>query len=213
MSVACVLQTLRIAGALAAAGLCGTASLSSAAVVPIFSTESDTITAGEKGVLNLHLDLNPDSSKYHDAQFAGGKLTIYSDTGSFTSFDLGVGGTVRDFTYAFDYAAPGSYTPSFVLTGSFTQKYDETISYGVTSTKLVKTGLCAWCVIAKTVIVQKSELKTFSDSKTFALDGDLSVTVEAVITPLPAALPLYATGLGLIALLAWRKRRRGASAA
>jgi hypothetical protein len=27
-------------------------------------------------------------------------------------------------------------------------------------------------------------------------------------TPLPAALPLFATGLGLVALLSWRKRRR-----
>lgn len=204
MSIVRVLQMVRIAGALAAAGMFGTAS--SAAVLPIFTTESDTITAGEKGVLHLHLDLTPDPGHY-GAQFAGGKLTIYSGTGSSTWFDLGVGGTSRDFTYAFDYAAPGSYMPSFMLTGSFTQKHDEIVYYSVPDTRLVPIGRCAWCVVVKTVMVQKSELKTFSDSETFAYNGNLSLSV---VTPLPAALPLYATGLGLVALLAWRRRRRAA---
>ena len=38
---------------------------------------------------------------------------------------------------------------------------------------------------------------------------NLSVTInEATVTPLPAALPLFATGLGALGLLGWRRRRK-----
>ena len=76
MSFVSVLRRLRIAGALVAVhGLC-TASTGWAAPVPIFTTKSDTITAGEKGVFNLHLDLKADPGSYSNAQFAGGLLTL-----------------------------------------------------------------------------------------------------------------------------------------
>jgi hypothetical protein len=35
----------------------------------------------------------------------------------------------------------------------------------------------------------------------------------AVVTPLPAALPLFATGLGVMGLLGWRRRRKAAMSA
>ena len=38
------------------------------------------------------------------------------------------------------------------------------------------------------------------------------VTGEAVPTPLPAALPLFATGLGVMGLLGWRRKRKNAAA-
>jgi hypothetical protein len=34
----------------------------------------------------------------------------------------------------------------------------------------------------------------------------------SVVTPLPAALPLFATGLGMMGLFAWRRKRKGAAA-
>jgi len=34
-----------------------------------------------------------------------------------------------------------------------------------------------------------------------------------VTTPLPAALPLFATGLGALGLLGWRRKRKAAAAA
>ena len=67
----------------------------------------------------------PDSNKDYDAQIAGGRLTIYSGNGASTTFQAGGGGASRDFSYAFDYTAPGRYTPSFMLTGSFAQTRDE----------------------------------------------------------------------------------------
>jgi hypothetical protein len=45
--------------------------------------------------------------------------------------------------------------------------------------------------------------------------GDLlshSIGTSASATPLPAALPLYATGLGALALLRWRRKRKNAAA-
>jgi len=41
----------------------------------------------------------------------------------------------------------------------------------------------------------------------FRIDGELNPV------PLPAALPLYGTGLGLLAFLAWRRKRRAVTAA
>jgi hypothetical protein len=49
------------------------------------------------------------------------------------------------------------------------------------------------------------------DSSGTRVGGDLgNYTVTA--TPLPAALPLFATGVGALSLLGWRKRRKAAAA-
>jgi hypothetical protein len=210
MSVVSVLHQLRIAGALAAVHALSTVSTGSAAVVPIFTIESDTITAGEKGVLHLHLDLTANPGSYYNAQFAGGLVTFYSGSGALTSFQLGTGGTTRDFTYAFDYTTPGSFQPSFVLTGQFTQQYNQNVHlYDYAQPKLVPSTKCPPCFSYTTQLISVFGLKTFSDSESFRLSGNSFLTAEPPITtPLPGALPLYATGLGLIALLTWRKRRR-----
>jgi hypothetical protein len=53
----------------------------------------------------------------------------------------------------------------------------------------------------------------WTDSLQTKSTGDLlsqSIGPSVSATPLPAALPLYATGLGALALLRWRKKRRGA---
>jgi len=204
-----VLSTLRIAGALAAIHISGIPSAGFAAVVPIFTTESETITAGEKGVLNLHLDLKADPGSYYNAQFAGGLLTLYSGNGALASFELGFGDTTRDFTYAFDYSTPGSFKPSFVLTGQFTQQYNQNVHlYDYAQTSLVRSSKCRTCVSYTTQLISVFGWKTFSESASFACSGNLPLTADARATPLPGALPLYATGLGVLALLALRKRRR-----
>jgi len=41
--------------------------------------------------------------------------------------------------------------------------------------------------------------------------GRWTVT-ETVVTPLPAALPLFATGLGALGLLGWRRKKKARSA-
>ncbi len=49
------------------------------------------------------------------------------------------------------------------------------------------------------------------DNKSFSGSGG-TLTAEVSATPLPAALPLYATGLGALALLRWRRKRKAAAA-
>src|SRR5262249_43537345 len=39
----------------------------------------------------------------------------------------------------------------------------------------------------------------------------ISVTERAATTPLPTALPLFATGLGALGLLGWRRKRKAAA--
>jgi hypothetical protein len=43
--------------------------------------------------------------------------------------------------------------------------------------------------------------------------GEWAVTLNVETTPLPAALPLFASGLGALGLLGWRRKRKAAAAA
>jgi hypothetical protein len=43
--------------------------------------------------------------------------------------------------------------------------------------------------------------------------SEFTATATAVITPLPAALPLFATGLGALGLLGWRRKRKAQAVA
>jgi hypothetical protein len=208
MLVASKLQILRVVGTVVAVAFFSTASESS--VLPIFSTQSDTIVTGQQGVLNLHLDLLSDPGNY-GAQFAGGSVALYSGNGAQVLFDLGFGGTSRDFSYAFDYTLPGTFAPSFMLSGSYTEKYDQTVYLydSPHTTPVISTNCRFACVTYVTTLIPVYGTKTFSDSHAFDYVGSLSLqAAPPLATPLPAALPLYATGLGLIALLTWRKRRR-----
>ena len=45
----------------------------------------------------------------------------------------------------------------------------------------------------------------------FTLNGDVFAAAGAE-TPLPAALPLFTSGLGALGLLVWRRKRRATSA-
>ena len=44
---------------------------------------------------------------------------------------------------------------------------------------------------------------------TFSFTYDLSGSAPVLVTLLPAALPLFATGLGALGLLGWRRKRKG----
>jgi hypothetical protein len=186
MLVALKLEILRVVGTAVTVALFSTASQSS--VLPIFSTQSDTITVGEKGVVSLHLDLLADTGNY-GAQFVGGSLTLYSGNGAQTQFDLGFGGTSRDFSYAFDYALPGSFTPSFMLSGSYTEKHDETVYlYDYAQTTSVISTKCRFaCVTYITRFIPVYGTKTFDDSHAFSYTGSLSLQAAP---PLPRPSPL-----------------------
>jgi hypothetical protein len=54
----------------------------------------------------------------------------------------------------------------------------------------------------------------FTSLGDLSFDGIETMSFEAILseTPVPAALPLFATGLGTIGLLTWRKRKKPAAA-
>jgi hypothetical protein len=52
----------------------------------------------------------------------------------------------------------------------------------------------------------------FNDPASFDGLDNFSVTPEVASTPLPAALPLFATGLGALGFLGWRRKRRAEAA-
>jgi hypothetical protein len=53
---------------------------------------------------------------------------------------------------------------------------------------------------------------TYTDAP-LALDPDATITISATPTPLPAALPMFASGLGALGLIAWRRKKKAAGAA
>jgi hypothetical protein len=53
-----------------------------------------------------------------------------------------------------------------------------------------------------------------SSGSTYAITGNAFSPIPAppIVTPLPAALPLFATGLGALGLLGWRRKRKALAA-
>jgi hypothetical protein len=52
---------------------------------------------------------------------------------------------------------------------------------------------------------------TASSSSKFQFDYAFGTVPGAPAVPLPAALPLFATGLGVLGLLAWRRKKKSAA--
>jgi hypothetical protein len=64
-------------------------------------------------------------------------------------------------------------------------------------------------VLPNTLDISTSSLASFiGGSGTIDYSVSITLPAGAFVTPLPDALPLFATGLGLIAMLAWRRKRR-----
>ena len=53
-----------------------------------------------------------------------------------------------------------------------------------------------------------------NNGQTIPAQADIqSITINTATTPLPAALPLFASGLGALGLLGWRRKRKAAALA
>ncbi len=82
---------------------------------------------------------------------------------------------------------PGSYQSGTVLNGNATFTHDTIASLGLIP------GVYVW---------------------RWGTDADQTFSLDIVTpTPLPAALPLFATGLGALGLLGWRRKRKAAALA
>ena len=78
----------------------------------------------------------------------------------------------------------------------------------------------AWQIVQMTFLATASSVTLQFTNLVNSQDGGLdlgldnvSVTDAVAATPLPAALPLFATGLGALGVLGWRRKRKKAALA
>jgi hypothetical protein len=124
---------------------------------------------------------------------AGADVDVYTGftgpssfgSGGLTLSDAGSGGEVSIWANAGDLYVPAGYTSGSPLSDTMT--FDDTTLAGL--------GLTPGTY-------------TYSWGAT-----DPTFTIEIGATPLPAALPLFASGLGALGLLGWRRKRKAQAAA
>jgi hypothetical protein len=124
-------------------------------------------------------------------------------------------------------ATPTPVTLNSTFTKTFTTAlgtFVENLTVSSVTTGLQSLGIAASGTITETVLLSGSLLASapvfYSASYTqnggpgAQINGSFNDSTTAPIggTPLPAALPLFASGLGALGLLRWRKKRKNAAA-
>jgi hypothetical protein len=197
---------------------------SDAAVVPVFNIDPAAISAGQQSTLDLQLNLTADSG-YFNAQFTGGSVTLYSGYGPSESFAITPGGTLKDFTFSFSYPTVGTYLPSFYYSANYSQQYQQyqqvgtgqywvnsgyyyTYSCGFFSTCGYWVDTSHWQYYPIYGYVTYTSNAFGTNSGAGLLSVDAPAQSASLATPLPGALPLFAGGFGMLALLGWRRGSR-----
>jgi len=99
--------------------------------------------------------------------------------------------------YQFDYTLPTSFDAAAGTTYFFSV-YEQASSYNF-----------IWSGSA----MNAGSVFNLNGSGWFSLQEGQAFTLSGTATPLPAALPLFATGLGALGLLGWRRKRKAQAAA
>ena len=153
------------------------------------------------GVLLLSVGGAKASTVFAATGAATGEVTIDTVTGSIISGDLKVSGISSDLTnLIFSQTTPARFEFADAATGIGDRAF---FSFPPTSTLVGFSGGTAGtssftnCVLPGTVNCSVSRI------------GDTTFTA----TPLPAALPLFATGIGGLGLLGWRRKRKALAVA
>jgi CHRD domain len=115
-----------------------------------------------------------------------GTALVATTTPTFTDFPTGV--TSGSYDHIFDMTLASSYNPAFVT------------ATGGTVT-LAEAALLAGMAGGDTYLNIHTTANPGGEIRGF------------LVTPLPAALPLFATGLGALGLLGWRRKRKAQAAA
>jgi len=157
--------------ALALAVLPGMTSRASAGVVPSFSVLPTSILEGGTSTLHLHLDLFPDLGAALNMDFVGGSVTLLSGYGPSMTFGIG---------------SEGIITPP---PGPVTRDFSATFTYPMAD------------VFHPSFEGEAFYIMVFANGSSFesrfSLRGNAELNVLAA-TPIPAALPRFGTGLGLM---------------
>jgi hypothetical protein len=175
----------------------------SAVVVPTFSVSPTSIFQGGTSTLTLHLDLFADDDALNP-RFFGGTVSLFPGFGSGISFDVGSGGTTRDFSATFTYPTAGTFHPAFIGTVA----YFETFLF-----QAPIFGLCQNGPFNAHQCITGFETTPFEAFAFSNLSPTRLATVDVAATPLPAALPLFGTGLGFMGLVGWWRKRRAEAVA
>ena len=178
-------------GTLTAFALLG-APLQASASAVAFSVTPNSIQAGEQSVLDLQLFVQAAPLAF-GYTFAGGTVTLFSGTGQSQAFNwnatLGLDqptSTTLDFSQAFTYLNPGDYLPYFTSVATATYQ--------------------CHCGPNFEFVIHQDGPYTESWSSVLTVNG-----AQAAV-PVPAALPLFASGLAGLGWLARRKKRQQATA-
>src|SRR5262249_45345417 len=141
---------------------------------------------GETSTLTLHLDLFPDQGASSNMDFVGGSVTLFSGYGPSMTFGIGSEGIITP--------PPGPVTRDFSATFTYP-------TAGVFHPSFVGEAFSIMVVEDGSSIEPR-----------FGLRGSADLNVLAA-TPIPAALPLFGTGLGLMGLVGWWRKRRSEAVA
>jgi CHRD domain len=125
------------------------------------------------------------ASHIHCCVAAPGNVGVATQVPSFSLFPLGV--TSGTFDHTFDLTSSTTFNPAFVTANGGTVAGAET-------------ALLAGLLAGEAYL---------NIHTTFAPGGEIR---GFFVTPLPGALPLFATGLGALGLLGWRRKRKQTAA-
>lgn len=199
----------------------GDASQASASVYSSFSLSPATLNAGGTSELDLDLTVSADCCSNYNAQFTGGSVTLNSGLGPSQTFNITAGTTFDHFSATFNYPVAGNFTPSFSYSASYLEQNTQWYFYysGYWYYYSYSCGFVQSCTGQYWVDTSHYAPYTYTNYNSQDGSGSQGLVVNSLAeadvsaTPLPAALPLFATGLGAMGLLGWRRKRKAQAVA
>ena len=188
--------------------------LAAAPVTPTFSVSPSSILPGDAATIDLSLLLLPDPGFSNAAFFSGSVDFDFGDGSAKKTVSITPGGASKDFDFLHTYIDLGSHTVSYSAVGIFLADFaSESARAGCSraaiariSNRFLRIHRRNFCRQHPTVSFVLRGLPT-----SWEVHGSDVLTVEALATPLPAALPLFASGAALLGWLARRRRNKASS--
>jgi hypothetical protein len=151
-------------------------------LAPTFSVSPTSIIEGGASTLNLRLELFPDPGEVLNLDF-GGSVALLSGYGPSMTFGIGPPGIITEPDFAHPLTRDFSAAFTYPTAGVFHPSFEADVFY--------------------VILFANGSTTQFDFS--FSSSGELNVLAA---TPLPTALPLFGTGLGLMGLMGWWRKRR-----